>query len=168
MRHPALLVAAAVLLAASAAGAAPAAPNTASVASDGGSGWRVECGNDGKALDCRTINRVSQRENQQLIASVGVHMRHDTKKPVITIQLPLGIQIGQQATLRIDEGQPERYPIQTCTPTGCLAGAPASDALIAKLRSGHELKVSFHSMADQTVTVTMPLAGFGLAYDKIK
>src|SRR5215470_19759814 len=95
MRQPPLL-AAAVLLAASAAGAAPAAPNTASVASDGGSGWRVECGNDGKTLDCRTINRVSQRENQQLIASVGVHMRHDTKKPVITIQLPLGIQIGQQ------------------------------------------------------------------------
>ena len=168
MHRPALLVAAAVLLAASAARAAPAAPNTASLPSDGGSGWRVECANDGKALDCRAINRVSQRENQQLIAGVGVHMPPDTKKPVITIQLPLGIQIGQQATLQVDDGQPERYPIQTCTPTGCLAGAPAGDALIAKLRSGRELKVAFHSMANQTVTVTMPLAGFGLAYDKIK
>jgi len=144
------------------------APNTASLASDGGTGWRVECANDGKALDCRAINRVSQRENQQLITSVSVRIPPETKKPVVTIQLPLGIQLGEQATLRVDDRQPDRYPIQTCTPTGCLAGAPVSDALIGALRGGRDLKVAFSSLANQTVTVTMPLAGFALAYDKIK
>lgn len=158
----------AVLLGAASVRAGPAAPDAASLPSDGGSGWRVECANDGKALDCRAINRVSHRENQQLIAGVGVRMPPDTRKPVLTIQLPLGIQVAEQVTLRVDEGQPDRYPIQTCTPTGCLAGAPLGDALIAKLRSGRELKVAFHSLAGQTVTVTMPLAGFALAYDKIK
>jgi invasion protein IalB len=163
MRRPACLI---VLLAS--AGTTLAGPNTASLPSDGGSGWRVECSNDGKVLDCRTINRVNHRETQQLIAGVGVHIRPDTRKPVVTIQLPLGIQVTGQVTLLVDDGQPDRYPIQTCTQTGCLAGAPASDTLIGRLRSGRDLKVTFHSLSNQTVTVTMPLAGFALAYGKIK
>lgn len=92
----------------------------------------------------------------------------DTKKPALIVQLPLGIQVTDKITLRVDEGQAEGYPVQTCTQTGCLVGAPASDALIAALRGGRELKVAFQSLAKQTITVTMPLAGFGLAYDKIK
>jgi invasion protein IalB len=169
MRRRALLFA--VVLAASAGVAdvaVRAAQNTASLPSDGGSGWRVECANDGKALDCRAINRVSHRETQQLIAAVAIRIPPDTKKPVVTIQLPLGIQVTQQVTMRVDDGQPERYPIQTCTQTGCLTGAAASDVLISTLRGGRELKVAFHSLANQMVTVTMPLAGFALAYDKIK
>jgi invasion protein IalB len=147
---------------------AVAAENTASLPSDGGSGWRVECANDGKALDCRAINRVNHRETQQLIAAVAIRIPPDTKKPVMTIQLPLGIQVSGNVTIRVDDGKPEHYPIQTCTQTGCLSGAPASDALIGALRSGRDVKVSFHSLTSQTVTVTMPLAGFALAYNKIK
>jgi invasion protein IalB len=147
---------------------AAAAPQNTSLPSDGGSGWRVECANDGKTLDCRAINRVHQRDSQQLIAAVAVRIPPDSKKPVLAIQLPLGIQVTEAVTLRIDEGQAERYPIQTCTQTGCLVGAPATDAVIGAMRAGRELKVAFQSLTKQTVTVTMPLAGFALAYDKIK
>src|SRR5690348_621072 len=61
---------------------APAAQNTASLPSDGGTGWRVECANDGKELDCRTINRVSHRETHELIAAVAIRIPPDIKKPV--------------------------------------------------------------------------------------
>jgi invasion protein IalB len=145
-----------------------AAQNSASLASDGGSGWRIECANDGKALDCRAINRVNHRDTRELIAAVAVRIPPDSKKPAVIIQLPLGIQLADKITLRVDEGKPESYPIQTCTQTGCLVGAPASEALISSLRGGRELKVAFQSLAKQTITVTMPLAGFALAYDKIK
>src|SRR5262245_16813193 len=139
-----------------------------SLPSDGGSGWRIECANDGKALDCRAINRVSQRETQQLIAGVAVRILPGNKKPVMTILLPLGVQVTDPVTLQVDQGAVERYPMQMCTQAGCAAGAPASDALIGALRSGQTLKVAFLSAAGQTVTVTMPLLGFVLAYDKIK
>jgi invasion protein IalB len=148
--------------------AAAAAQDTTSLPSDGGSGWRIECANDGKALDCRTINRVHQRESQQLIAAVAVRMPPDAKKPVLMVQLPLGIQVTESVTVRVDDGKTERFPIQTCTQTGCVTAAAATDALIAAFRSGRELKVAFQSLTKQTVTVTMPLAGFALAYDKIK
>ena len=59
--------------------AAPAQPQgPTTITSDGGSGWRAECANDGKALDCRAINRVHQRETQQLIAAVAIRMPPDT------------------------------------------------------------------------------------------
>jgi invasion protein IalB len=159
---------AAAAFAASGAMAAPAPQNTTSLASDGGSGWRVECANDGKQLDCRTINRVHQRDNQQLIAAVAIRVAPDTKKPALAIQLPLGIQVTEQVTLRVDDGQMERYPVATCTQTGCVVGAAISDAMLAAMRSGKELKVAFQSMTRQTVTVTMPLAGFAIAWEKIR
>jgi invasion protein IalB len=147
---------------------AAAAPQNTALPSDGGSGWRVECANDGKTLDCRAINRVHQRDTQQLIAAVAVRIPPDGKKPVLAIQLPLGIQVTEPVTMRIDEGQAERYAIQTCTQTGCLVGAPATDAVVGAMSAGRELKVAFQSLTKQTVTVTMPLAGFALAYDKIR
>jgi invasion protein IalB len=177
-----LLLAAALLLLgpATASAQAPAQPpapapapaagqqGPATMASDGGSGWRVECANDGKALDCRAINRVHQRETQQLIAAVAIRMPPDTRKPVLAIQLPLGIQVTEQVSLQVDQHKAERHPVQTCTQTGCILGANATDALLAAMRSGKDLKVAFQSVTRQTITVTMPLAGFGLAYDKIK
>jgi invasion protein IalB len=167
MSRSAILVSGFVIAAATGLGQA-AAQDAASLASDGGSGWRIECANDGKALDCRAINRVNHRDTRELIAAVAIRIPPDTKKPAVIIQLPLGIQVTDKITLRVDEGQAEGYPIQTCTQTGCLVGAPASDALISALRGGRELKVAFQSLAKQTITVTMPLAGFALAYDKIK
>jgi invasion protein IalB len=167
MYRSAVLLSGLLIAAAScAAGAAP--QNSASLASDGGSGWRIECANDGKALDCRAINRVNHRDTRELIAAVAIRIPPDSKKPALIVQLPLGIQVADKITLRVDEGQAEGFPIQTCTQTGCLVGAAASDALIAALRGGRELKVAFHSLTKQTITVTMPLAGFALAYDKIK
>ena len=133
-----------------------------------GSNWRVECGNDGKVLDCRAVFQVTQRETNQLIAAVAIRIPPDTKKPVILIQLPLGIQVTEPVTVQVDQSTPEKFGVQTCTQQGCFVGAPLSDALLAAMRTGKELKVAFANLNKQAVTVTMGLVGFGLAYDKIK
>ena len=36
------------------------------------------------------------------------------------IQLPLGLSLTEPVLLKVDNGQPERQSIQTCTNTGCL------------------------------------------------
>lgn len=148
---------------------APTAPAAAPTQqhTEQGSNWRVECGNDGKVLDCRAIFQVTQRETQQLIAAVAIRVPPDTK-PVILIQLPLGIQVTEPVTVRVDEGAAEKFGVQTCTQAGCFVGAPIGDPLIAAMRMGKELRVAFANINKQTVTVSMGLLGFGLAYDKIK
>lgn len=130
--------------------------------------WRVECSNDGKTLDCRAVQQVVQRETNQVVAVVSVRVPADTKKPTALLQIPLGILVTEPSTLKIDEGQAEKFVIQTCTQQGCFAGGALPDPLLAAMRTGRELKVSFSNLNKQTVIVAMPLAGFALAYDKIK
>jgi invasion protein IalB len=133
-----------------------------------GSNWRVECTNDGKVLDCRAVFQVTQRETNQLIAAVAIRIPPDTKKPVILIQLPLGIQVTEPVTVQVDQATPEKFGVQTCTQAGCFVGAPLSDTVLAAMRTGKELKIAFANLNKQAVTVNMGLVGFGLAYDKIK
>lgn len=143
----------------------PPAPQTQT---EQGSNWRVECGNDGKVLDCRAMFQVTQRETNQLIAVVAIRIPPDTKKPLLLIQLPLGIQVTEPVTVQVDAAAPEKFGVQTCTQQGCFVGSPLSDALLAAMRTGKEMKVGFANLNKQTVTVSMALLGFGLAYDKIK
>ena len=40
--------------------------------------------------------------------------------------------------------------------------------MLATLRSGKQLKVSFQNMGKETISIPMPLTDFAAAYDKIK
>jgi invasion protein IalB len=40
--------------------------------------------------------------------------------------------------------------------------------MLAALKSGKELKVSFQNLAKEPISIPMPLADFAAAYDKIK
>jgi len=148
-------------------GAAAAEPTTASVAAVGSS-WRVECSIDGQVLDCLAVQRVVTRESQQLVAGLTVRVPAATKKPVMMVQMPLGVLVSDGVDLFIDENKPERFNIQTCNQQGCFVGAPLAEALLAAMRTGKQLRIVFKNANNQAITVTMPLAGFAIAYDKVK
>jgi len=142
----------------------PATTNTAV----GSTGWRVDCGNSGQALDCRTYIDTVEPNRHQMIASVSVRYAADVKKPGVLIQLPLGILVTQPVAISVDSNPPETIAIDTCTPQGCFAGKAIGDAMIAKMRTGKDIKLVFYNVNKQPITLTVPLAGFAIAYDKIK
>ena len=84
------------------------------------------------------------------------------------MQLPLGLNIPVGGKLQVDEGKTYDLLIQTCEQRGCYANLPIAPDLLAALRSGKQLKVSFQNLGKETLTVPMPLADFAAAYDKIK
>ena len=84
------------------------------------------------------------------------------------MQLPLGLNLQVGAKFQVDEGKSTDLPIQTCENRGCYAGAAISPEVLAALKSGKELKLSFQNLAKETITVPMPLTDFAAAYDKIK
>jgi invasion protein IalB len=47
-------------------------------------------------------------------------------------------------------------------------GAPLADATLAGMRSGKQLRVVFQNANKQAMTVTMPLPGFSMVYDKVE
>lgn len=145
-----------------------AAEQTTSSVAAIGSSWRVECTSDGQALDCRAVQQVITRENQQLVAGLTVRVPVETKKPVMMVQMPLGVMVSEAVDLAVDDGKPEQFNIQTCNQQGCFVGTPLADNLLAAMRTGKQLRIVFKNGNKQAITVTMPLAGFGLAYDKVK
>lgn len=132
------------------------------------SDWRVECTTGGKTLDCSALIDVVQRDTHQIITSITVRYPTETKRPVMLVQVPLGILVSEEISIEVDNGQTEHVKVQTCTQAGCFAGSPVSDSLISAMRTGKQLKIVFYNVQKKPVTVTLPLKGFALAYDKIK
>jgi invasion protein IalB len=130
--------------------------------------WRVECTGDGKVLDCRAVQQLFQRDTRQLVLSILVRRPADAKGAVMMIQLPLGLSLTEPVLIKVDNGQPERQSIQTCTNTGCFVGMPVPEPFLAAMRTGKELKLTVQDNSKKSIDLTVPLLGFGPAYDKVK
>ena len=130
--------------------------------------WRVECGGDGKTLDCRAVQQVFHRETRQLLVSVAVRPAADGKSGAMLMTLPLGLNLTEPVLVKVDNGTPERQAIQTCTNVGCFVAMTVSDKLIAAMRTGGELKITVQDANKKPIDLTLPLLGFGLAFDKAK
>jgi invasion protein IalB len=89
--------------------------------------WRVECTGDGKVLDCRAVQQLLQRDTGQLVLSILVRQPADARTAMMMIQLPLGLSLTDPLLLKVDNGQPERQSIQTCTNTGCFVSMPVPE-----------------------------------------
>jgi len=130
--------------------------------------WRVECTGDGKSLECRAIQQIFQRDTRQLVASVAVRFAPEAKAGVMSILLPLGLNLTEPVTIKVDNSPPERQPIQTCNNSGCLVTFTANDKLLAAMRTGTDLKLTVQDASKKPIEMSLPLLGFGIAYDKTK
>jgi invasion protein IalB len=130
--------------------------------------WRVECTGDGKTLDCRAVQQVFQRETRQLLVSVVVRPAADGKTGAMIAQLPLGLNLTEPVTVRVNTGPPERQAIQTCTNVGCFVAMTINDKLLAAMRAGGDLKITVQDANKKPIEMSLPLLGFGLAFDKAK
>ena len=62
--------------------------------------WRVECGGDGKTLECRAVQQLVAQENKQLVIQLAARLGPD-KMPVLGLQLPLGINLAEPIQLKV-------------------------------------------------------------------
>ena len=99
---------------------------------------------------------------------VSIRVTSDSRTPAAMVQLPLGLNLPAGARLQVDEGKTVDLQIQTCENRGCYANLPVAPDLLAALRTGKQLKISFQNLAKDPITIPMPLADFPAAYDKIK
>ncbi len=133
-------------------------------------GWAARCGSASRntPLECAMEQTAVLSKTGQLIVLVNIRVPSDTHAPVALVQLPLGLNLPGGAKLQVDDGKTTDLQIQTCEARGCYASTPIAPELLAVLKSGTQLKVSFQNLAKETITIPMPLADFAAAYDKIK
>jgi invasion protein IalB len=86
----------------------------------------------------------------------------------MSILLPLGLNLTEPVLIKIDNGPPERQPIQTCNNSGCLATLTVNDKFLTAMRTGADLKLTVQDASKKPIEMSLPLLGFGIAYDKTK
>jgi invasion protein IalB len=158
----AVVMALTILIAAAQSARAEQAPEGAPAA------WRVECVGDGKTLDCRAVQQVFHRETRQLVVSALVRPAPDGKSAAMIITLPLGLNLTEPVSVKVDNGTAERQSIQTCTNVGCFVAMTLTDKLIAAMRAGSDLKITVQDANKKPIEMSLPLLGFGIAFDKAK
>ena len=133
-------------------------------------GWVARCSSAsrGAPLECAIEQSAVLTKTGQLIVLVNVRVPAEARAPVALVQLPLGLNLPAGAKFQVDDGKTSDLQIQTCEARGCYANLQISPDVLAALKSGKQLKVSFQNMAKETITIPMPLADFGAAYEKIK
>ena len=133
-------------------------------------GWVARCGSVSRdaPLECAIEESAVLTKTGQLIVLVNIRVTSDTRQPVALVQLPLGLNLPAGAKLQVDDGKAVDLQIQTCEQRGCYANLPVSADLLAAMRSGKQLKVSFQNLAKEAISIPLPLADFPAAYDKIK
>jgi invasion protein IalB len=154
------------MLAAAALAGVLALPGAEAAAQGAPPAWRVECGGDGKTLECLAVQTLLRE--RQIVIQVTVRYVAETKAAAMAILLPLGLNLTEPVLIKVDNGQPEKQPIQTCDASGCHVTMTPSDRLLAAMRTGNELKVTVQDASKKPVEISLPLLGFGIAYDKTK
>jgi invasion protein IalB len=133
-------------------------------------GWVARCSSAsrGAPLECAIEQSAVLTKTGQLIVLINIRVPAETRAPVALVQLPLGLNLPAGAKFQVDDGKASELQIQTCEARGCYANLQISPDVLAALKSGKQLKVSFQNMAKETISIPMPLADFAAAYEKIK
>jgi invasion protein IalB len=150
---------------------APAAPQAeAAPATPPPPGWTARCSSAsrGAPLECLIEQTAVLTKTGQLIVLIDIRVPSDTHTPVAVVQLPLGLNLPAGAKLQVDDGKTTDLQIQTCEQRGCYTNAPISPEMLAAMKTGKQLKVSFQNLAKEVIAIPMPLTDFAAAYDKIK
>src|SRR6266700_1460634 len=123
--------------------------NLRAQAAEGPVAWRVECVGDGKSLECRALQLIVR--DRQLITRVTVRYTPEAKAAVMSILLPLGLNLTEPAAIKVDNGPPERQPIQTCDNAGCLVTMTTNDKFLASMRTGTDLKITVQDASKKPI-----------------
>jgi invasion protein IalB len=135
-----------------------------------GTEWVSRCASEARqgALECALEQTAVLQKTGQLIAAVSVRVPADTHQPTLAVQIPVGLFLPAGVSLQIDDKKPLTLPLQTCDLKGCYAAMPISPDMLAELKGGKKLAVSFQNLTKENISVPLQLANFEQAYQKIQ
>lgn len=127
--------------------------------------WTTKCEKPEDAKEdtkeqCFIFQNLVLKEGGQRVLAVAVVYPPEGSDPVALFTLPLGISLPPGAALAVDDGEPVRFPIERCEPSGCRAGLKLEAALLEKMKKGARAQVTFHDGSRRPISVPLSLKGF--------
>ena len=128
--------------------------------------WAMNCAEAQTAepRNCTVSTTVMLRPQNQRLAQVILTRQPETRSLSLVFQVPHGVLLPAGMSWQLDEGEAQRLAFQSSDAEGLYAGLPVADDLLANLRRGTTLRISFVVAARrESLTVPVPLAQFGEA-----
>lgn len=129
--------------------------------------WTKVCGKDpsaGKEI-CYTTRDFGAQADQPPVLALAVYDVKGDDTKIVRLLMPVGLMLKPGFRFAVDKNQPEAGAYEICFPNGCFAEAKVKAAAIDQLKKGTTLSVIVKNQVNNEVTFTMPLAGFGKAFD---
>jgi invasion protein IalB len=128
--------------------------------------WSVACADapPQTARDCRmTATAVLQPQGIRLLSAI-LSRQPETRSLALIFGVPHGAAVPAGLAWQIDESEPQRLAFQVSDGDGLYAGVPVSDDILAALRRGAALRVTYVVAARrEPLAVALPLAQFSEA-----
>jgi len=113
---------------------------------------------------CFTGKDARIESGMPVVAAVLIEPEGEPKK-LLRVTLPLGMQLIHGTRVIVDQNQPMTAPYVICFTNGCMADYDATGDLIAKMKKGQGLVIQAINSTGQPISLVLPLADFGKAYD---
>jgi invasion protein IalB len=113
---------------------------------------------------CFTGKDARIESGMPVVAAVLIEPEGEPKK-ILRVTLPLGMQLVHGTRVIVDQNQPMTAPYVICFTNGCMADYDAGGDMVGKLKKGQGLVIQAINSTGQPISLVLPLADFGKAYD---
>jgi len=133
--------------------------------------WKVRCGTvrETGRERCQMSQDVSRPDSDQTIMRMAVGYSPQSSQPAAVFQIPLGVVLPNGIALRVDDGEPVRFPVQICVEQGCQANLPLKQDLLQQMKAGRSAYLTMRTPRARSgrVELDISLIGFTAALQRI-
>jgi len=129
--------------------------------------WTKVCGKEQAASTevCYTTRDFVTDKGQRIAAVAPYDAKGKGAQKLMRILVPLGFLVAPGTRIVLDKNPPVGGRFSSCLPHGCFVEAPVKDDFVTAIKKGTTLNVSARNPAGKEITFTIPVAGFGKAFD---
>ena len=135
--------------------------------------WGVNCQPqaNSKKLTCVLSQSILMAKTRQVFVSVSIQPTPAKTAPgpyMATVRLPHGLALASGIQFQIDKQKPGRLTLFTSSPQGMFARVAVINRLLALLKKGKHLKITFRGINGRKFAMSMSLKGFMAGFEKLK
>ena len=129
--------------------------------------WTKVCGKDpatNKEI-CYTTRDFGQAVDQPPVLALAVYDVKGDDNKIVRLLMPPALLLRPGIRVSVDKGAAIEGTFEICFPNGCFAEAKVRTAAVDQIKKGSSLNVFVKNQFNNEIAFTLPLAGFGKAFD---
>ena len=129
--------------------------------------WTKVCGKDQTANKevCYTTRDFSAEVGKPPVLALAVYDIKGDDTKIVRMLMPIGLMLRPGFRFVVDNGQPTEGAYEICFPNGCFAEAKVKTATVDTMKKAQVMNVSVRNQGNAEVIFSVPMEGFGKAYD---